>query len=254
MEVRLTVIGCSPAHPNPGGAHSGYLLESPGCGRLLLDCGPGVLSRLRAQRLLPVAAIAVTHMHLDHWGDLVPWAWLALYGGAASDGGPGNKPKLWVPPDAVSDLAVFAERFGTPGMFEAAFDVAEYTAGRPFDAAGYEVEPWAVQHFGVVAFGFRVRDREGHVLGYSGDSAPCDGLRSVAYGSNLFLCEATLAAAGDDAVPRGHLSADEALALGKHRVLLTHRPVELPLPAGAEAAEEGSTVQVGDPADAGHAA
>ena len=41
--MRLTVIGCSPAWPNPGGACSGYLVE----GRLLLDCGPGVLSRLR---------------------------------------------------------------------------------------------------------------------------------------------------------------------------------------------------------------
>src|SRR2546422_900228 len=37
-EVRLVVVGCSPAWPNPGGAQSGYLVE--GRGRLLLDCGP----------------------------------------------------------------------------------------------------------------------------------------------------------------------------------------------------------------------
>src|SRR5437868_9621587 len=37
--VQLTVIGCSPAWPNAGGAQSGYLVE--GDGRLLLDCGPG---------------------------------------------------------------------------------------------------------------------------------------------------------------------------------------------------------------------
>ena len=45
MEVRLTVIGSSPAWPNPGSAQSGYLVE--GEGALLLDCGPGVLARLR---------------------------------------------------------------------------------------------------------------------------------------------------------------------------------------------------------------
>ena len=44
--MKLTVVGCSPAWPNPGGAQSGYLLEG-GSGRLLLDCGPGVLPALR---------------------------------------------------------------------------------------------------------------------------------------------------------------------------------------------------------------
>src|SRR5215813_8844695 len=43
--VKLKVVGSSPAWPNPGGAQSGYLIEGPG--RLLLDCGPGVLARLR---------------------------------------------------------------------------------------------------------------------------------------------------------------------------------------------------------------
>ena len=43
--VKLTVVGCSPAWPNPGGAQSGYLVN--GSGNLLLDCGPGVLARLR---------------------------------------------------------------------------------------------------------------------------------------------------------------------------------------------------------------
>ena len=28
--MKLTVVGCSPAWPNPGGAQSGYLLEGPG--------------------------------------------------------------------------------------------------------------------------------------------------------------------------------------------------------------------------------
>ncbi|HVH52379.1 MAG TPA: MBL fold metallo-hydrolase, partial [Gaiellaceae bacterium] len=70
--MKLTVIGCSPAWPNPAGAQSGYLVE--GTGRLLLDCGPGVLSRLRERESWPnVDAVVITHFHLDHWGDLVPW-------------------------------------------------------------------------------------------------------------------------------------------------------------------------------------
>ena len=44
--MRVHVVGCSPAWPNPGGAQSGYLVEEDGR-RILLDCGPGVLPRLR---------------------------------------------------------------------------------------------------------------------------------------------------------------------------------------------------------------
>src|SRR5215212_5439579 len=49
--MRLTVVGCSPAWPNSGGAQSGYMVEGPG--KLLLDCGPGVLARLREREGWP---------------------------------------------------------------------------------------------------------------------------------------------------------------------------------------------------------
>ena len=94
MSVKLTVVGCSPAWPNPGGAQSGYLLEGPG--RLLLDCGPGVLAKLREHESWPALdAIAVTHWHLDHWGDLVPWVW----GSTLGPGQDVDQPELWVPPE-----------------------------------------------------------------------------------------------------------------------------------------------------------
>ena len=78
--MRVHVVGCSPAWPNPGGAQSGYLVEENGR-RLLLDCGPGVLPRLRRLEGWPrIDAIVITHFHLDHWGDLVPWAFGGLFG------------------------------------------------------------------------------------------------------------------------------------------------------------------------------
>ena len=240
MGVRLTVIGSSPAHPNPAGAHSGYLLEGDDCGRLLLDCGPGVLARLLAAELLPVDAIAVTHFHLDHWGDLVPWAWMRLYG----SNGSGPAPALWVPPAGIENLHVFASHWGTAGMFEAAFEIAEYSAGTSFEAAGFEIDAYPVEHYGFPAFGFRVTAPDGCVLGYSGDTAPCEGLTTIAAGADLFLCEATLSDADDDADPRGHLSADEAAAAGDGPLLLTHRPTELAVPADARRARDGQVVEV----------
>src|SRR5262245_10816172 len=130
MSVKLIVVGCSPAWPNPGGAQSGYLVEERGR-RLLLDCGPGVLGKLREHDVWPrVDAIAITHFHLDHWGDLVPWVWGAEFG-------PGRElelapPELWLPPGGRSMLAEIGERLGRPDMFESVFRPREFEAGLPF--------------------------------------------------------------------------------------------------------------------------
>jgi ribonuclease BN (tRNA processing enzyme) len=237
MEVDLTVIGASPAWPNPGGANAGYLVEAEGT--LLLDCGPGVLSALREHDRLPVDAIVISHLHLDHWGDLVPWIWFERSGLVEPQGA-----ELWVPPGATVELSDFGARFGYGRMFADGFDLHEYPARTPFRVAGFELTAVPVEHFGMVAFGFRVRDGNGSTLGYSGDSAPCPALAELADGADLFLCEATLPSSAADSNPRGHLAADEALAIPARRTLLTHRPVELDPPAGADVVVPGMTVTV----------
>ena len=230
MSVRLHVIGSSPAWPNPGSAQSGYLVEGPG--RLLLDCGPGVVGRLRAEDGLEVDAIAITHFHLDHWGDLVPWAWLCAYGSDTM-----NQPELWLPPGGEEQLGHFASLWGNPGMFQKAFEVREFAPDTAFQAGGFEVEARQVLHFGLEAYGFRVRDADGTLLAYSGDAGPSPELNALAQGADLFLCEATLEAPNRVGEPRGHLSADEAIAAADGPILLTHRPAELSAPAVALATD-----------------
>jgi len=241
MEVRLTVIGCSPAWPNPGSAHSGYLLESDGCGRLLLDCGPGVLAHLREWELLPVDAIAITHFHLDHWGDLVPWCWLS-----ASGLGPARRPELLVPPGGQAALGQIAALWGHQDtMFETAFEIAEYGSGRGGEVAGFVLTAFAVRHYGLEAYGFSVRSPAGRVLVYSGDTAPCESVRAAAEEADLFLCEATLPSAARDADPRGHMAADEAIALANgRRLILSHRPRELGVPDAVDCAVDGLVVDI----------
>ena len=236
MAVRLTVIGSSPAWPNPGSAQSGYLVEGPG--KLLLDCGPGVLAKLRTAGPVSVDAVAITHFHLDHWGDLVPWAWLAAYGVAGE-----NRPEVWLPPGGSGELDRFASFWGNREMFERAFDLREFAPGEAFAAAGFDVEPRRVPHFQLVAFGFRV-SRDGRTLAYSGDSGPGPELGELARDADLFLCEATLERPDTEREPRGHLAADEALAVTDGPVLLTHRPVELPPPDGVALARDGLVVEI----------
>ncbi len=237
--MKLIVVGCSPAWPNPGGAQSGYLVET-GAHRLLLDCGPGVLARLREREDWPrIDAIAITHFHLDHWGDLVPWAWLTAYGSDAANA----RPELWVPPAGAQDLHRFASLWGNAGMFERAFDVHEYEPERAFEAAGFSVSALALAHYDMEAYGFRVSSG-GKTLAYSGDSGPCRPLADLARGADLFVCEATLESADTDGPPRGHLTAHEALAAADGLIVLTHRPIELPRPEGVPLAYDGLVVRV----------
>ena len=241
--MKLTVVGCSPAWPNPGGAQSGYLVEDEG--RLLLDCGPGVLARLREREGWPqVDAVVITHFHLDHWGDLVPWTFGAMFGAGRGTA----PPELWLPPGGLETLDSFGDRLGFDSMFEQVFRLREYEDGTAFTAGGLEVTPVRLLHFGLMTFGLRVSDGT-RTLAYSGDSAPTPALATLARDADVFLCEATLAepeqplGAGDDDGDRGHLTAGEAVeafhASGARRLIVIHRPDELPLDDGVERAYDG---------------
>ncbi len=209
-------------------------------GALLVECGPGVLGRLRASgRLADVTAIAITHFHLDHWGDLVPWAWLSAFGPPSGE----RHPDLWVPPDGRQELDTFERTWGNEGMFDRAFTIREYPLETTFEAAGFELVALRVAHYTMRAHGFRIREN-GAVLAYSGDAAPGEGLIRLARGADLFLCEATLERGDLEGEPRGHLSAEEALVAADGPVLLTHRPVELAVPAGVRVAVDGLEVEV----------
>jgi len=242
--VRLNVIGSSPAWPNPGSAHSGYMLEAHGK-RVLLDCGPGVLGRLRESEMWPqVDAIAITHFHLDHWGDLVPWVWGSFY---LSTNGPVPKPALWVQPGGTAFLTALGERLGFPDMFERTFYLDEYAPDTPFEIGELTVTATRVPHYTLQTYAFRV-ESDRHVLAYSGDSAPSPELVEAARDADLFVCEATLLRGELDGQPRGHLSLEEAIeafeASGAKRLLVTHRPCELPAPEEYELAYDGLELDV----------
>ena len=245
MAVKLTVIGSSPAWPNPGGAHSGYLLESNG-DRLLLDCGPGVLARLRQSEVWPrIDAVAITHFHLDHWGDLVPWVWGAMY---IATNGSVSRPELWVYEGGRRRLEAFGGGLGFPDMFDRVFDVVEYRDGETFAAAGFDVTPLRLPHYTLETYGFRI-SRDAVTVAYTGDSAPSERLEDLARDVDLFVCEATLLRGElDHGPPRGHLSLDEAVDAhrrsGARRLLLTHRPAELPLDDGYEFAYDGLELEL----------
>ena len=69
--MRLTVLGTSGGYPPPGSACSGYLVEEDET-RVWIDAGSGTFPRL-LEHCPPyeLTAILISHLHADHWTDLV---------------------------------------------------------------------------------------------------------------------------------------------------------------------------------------
>ena len=201
-----------------------------------------MLARLRANDggWPRVDAVALTHFHLDHWGDLVPWAFGGLFG-AGRDQKP---PELWLPHGGRETLHGLDPVLYANAILEL-FDVHEYEEATPFTTAGFDLIAYRMLHYALESYGLRVSDGD-RTLAYSADSAPCDGLVELARDADLFLCEATLAQ--PEPGIRGHLTADEALdayqSSGARRFVVIHRPDELPLPDGIERAYDGLELDV----------
>ena len=190
-----------------------------------------------------VDAVVITHWHLDHWGDLVPWVW----GNMVGPGRGKEQPELWLPPEGRERIRDFGSRLGWDDMFDTTFQLHDYPEATPFEVAGFTIVARRLPHYTLLTFGLRVTNGS-KTLAYSGDSGPDEGLVELARDVDLFVCEATLERGDLDGKPRGHLSADEAVAAfqasGARRLLLTHRPHELALEDGLELAYDGLVVDI----------
>lgn len=241
--MHLTVLGCRSGMPADGQASSGYLVTSSG-GRILLDCGPGVMTGLGAvTRPDLLDAVVISHMHLDHCYDLLPLGKRLL---AASVPYPADLPEsfkraalpptrtdrgplpLYVPAgarDVLDRLAALFPVTTMPGLdkaFELAFDVREYAPRDSFTVADCRVDVRELRH-SAPNCGVRV-EGSGGTLVYTGDTGVTDALPELAAHADLLLAEATLTETDNGA--HGHLSAADAgraaAAAGTRHLVLTH--------------------------------
>src|SRR5690348_3144956 len=78
-DVQLTILGCSGTFPGPTSPCSSYLFEAEGY-RLLVDVGNGATGSLQACcDLLDIDAIVVSHLHGDHYLDLINYTYVRRY-------------------------------------------------------------------------------------------------------------------------------------------------------------------------------
>ncbi len=211
--MRLTVIGCSGSHPGPDAACSSYLVEHDGF-RLLLDLGNGALGELQ-KHVDPrdVDVLFLTHLHGDHWLDLVPLAHARRH----HPDGRVPPPLRVIAPTAQADR--IAGVFGDAQLSDVfAFEAPGETSAGPFRLStartAHPVETHAVK---VVA--------AGRTLVYTADTGWFAALADFARAADLLLAEAGFV----DGAPNPadvHLTATQTGELAKAadagRLVVTH--------------------------------
>jgi ribonuclease BN (tRNA processing enzyme) len=224
--VRITVLGKSPAWQDAGGACSGYLIEE-GPHALLLECGSGVFAKLRRARdYVSVDAVVISHLHADHFLDLVPFAYALTYGPRRQNAAI----ELHGPPGARETFRRVAGAWGSEELIENAFALSEYAPDDELQVGPLRLRFREVDHY-IQAFAVEVTSSAGAGrFVFGADTGPSDALVAFAQGADLLMIEATLASPEPEG-PRGHLTAAEAGAHGRRagaaRVVLTHLSDEL---------------------------
>jgi len=236
--MKLTVLGKSPSWQDAGGACSGYLIEEDGVA-VLLDCGNGVFSKLRRYRdYTSVDAIVISHLHADHFLDLVPFAYALTYAPRQQpvpvDRWPGTehpaRPKLYAPHGAQQVFEQVVSAWGPGDLISNAFEIIEYDPSKSFDVGRLRFSFQSVPHF-TETFAIDIASTNGGGrITYGADCRPNEELVEFAKGTDLLMIEATIPRperSGD----RGHLTpqeaADHAQRAGAKRVVLTHMSDEL---------------------------
>lgn len=233
----LTVLGSGTIIPRPGHGCAGYLVDAGGA-PLLLDCGPGTLSRLAdlglsAEDLGPQL---ISHFHVDHVSDLAPLLqsrWLIRGGGRL-------EATLVGPRGLRAHLDWLRAGMG-PWFADIDFRVTELSAGRA-EVGGLSVHALPTGHT-PESLCFRLEDADGRAVFYSGDTDYNEALLPAARGADLAVFECS---APDDRKREGHLTPRLAARLaaraGVRRLVLTHlypEVLEVDIPAEVAAEYDG---------------
>jgi ribonuclease BN (tRNA processing enzyme) len=214
--LSLDVVGAGPAFSDrPGATGAAYLVRA-GRTAILLDLGQGSFPRL-AGLMDPgtLDAVVVSHLHPDHFVDLVSLRHYLRWGPSHS------RRVLVLGPTGLGDRldALHAE----PGFSAAALDIEALQPGLR-SIGSLDLQSALVTHVGE-SYGFRVATGDGPGLVYSGDCGRAGDLEALLQPGDDLLCEVSF---GPGPVPPevAHLDGpavgDLATRTGVRRVLLTH--------------------------------
>lgn len=228
--ITVHVLGAGGALPTPSHNPPAYWVVVDAT-TVLVDPGPGALSRLARQGLIPggmddLHRVLLTHLHPDHSLDLVTLLF-ALHSPLPVSAEP---LAVWGPPGLLALLDRFREIYGRwLEPRRRTLDVREILPGFRLELPeGGAVEAFAVDHpqdrLSRCWLGYSFTDRDGARAVYSGDTGPCDGLVAAARDADLLVVECSTP---DELATAGHLTPGQVGRLcaeaRPRSVVLTHQ-------------------------------
>jgi len=210
--------------PRVDRACSAYLVED-GDFAFSLDFGTGAFANMRRHvDYDKLDAVVISHMHADHFLDLIPLRYAVRYGAKRRS----TRLPVWMPPGGIAMLRSITTVFANEGngdFLTEAFDLKEFDPEQVLPMGPGRLRFAPTTHY-ITAFAIRY-ERNGESITYSADTAPDRRVVELARDTDLFLCEATLLV---DEVEhggiRGHSSALDAAQMavdaGVKRLVLTH--------------------------------
>jgi ribonuclease BN (tRNA processing enzyme) len=247
--LKITVLGKSPSWQDAGGACSGYLIETDST-TVLLDCGNGVFGKLRERvDYTEVDAVIISHLHADHFLDLVPYSYALIYAPRQQpvpvhtwEGTDDPaRPRLIAPPGAEETFRRVVGAWGNDDLIESAFRIEEYSAGDQVEVGDVHASFHPVPHF-VETFAVRIGAEGSGEIAYSADTRPGEEIVDAARDADLLIIEGTLPRPERTGL-RGHLTPEEAgehaKRAGVKHVVITHISDELGDQWAREQAETG---------------
>jgi len=233
--MELTVIGAGAAYPTRAGTSSSCYLVTVGETRLVLDLGQGSFANLAAT-LEPstVSAVVISHLHPDHFIDLVPLRHYLRY-----EFDPPRRVAVYAPNGLARRIDALHDE---PGFSAESIDTPPFGPGVR-RIGGLRLEARPVTHT-AESYAFRVSNPDAGAPGlvYSGDCGRAEDLESLILPGDTLLVEVAFGAAP---VPAGaqHLNAGAIARLAEAtrpgRVLLTHLQMGYDPDAAVAAVETG---------------
>jgi ribonuclease BN (tRNA processing enzyme) len=225
----LTVIGAGPAWSDRAGSSgASYLVQSPNAA-VLLDLGQGSFPRLaRTVEPSELDAVVISHLHPDHFIDLVPLRHYLAY-----QHRPARSVRVIAPAGLATRIDALHDQ---PGFTVVSLELEPFSSER-IALGDLTLEARRVTHTDN-SHAVRLAPSEGPGLVYSGDCGVADDLIPLIRPGDTLLVEVSF---GAGPVPPGalHLNADAIAGLVRATrpglVLLTHlqmaldraRPVEI---------------------------
>ena len=203
MKIQMIGTGSITAKENP----ASVLIDE----HLLVDCGNGIVKALlkNEKDIFGINTILITHLHGDHYADLpfliIPRSFTPVNNECVIYGPKGITENLKAVIKLIYDDVEPLEELCTKGNVRIVeFDDLEA------EIDGYEIKSHLVDHGDFSpAYGFTIK-KYSQILGISGDSTLCDGVREIIEAADAVICDTSFVKMG-----KSHMGAETLVALSE---------------------------------------